>query len=102
MLDGDRLQRDPAAGCENAVDRGEVSRPVLLADRLDHFDAHDGVVGPGDLAVVAQLDVDEIAYAGQLGAPDRPPLLLARQRHSGDAGASTGSTDRELTPAGTD
>ncbi len=59
-------KRDPAARCENAIDRGEVVGPVLKADRLDHLDADDGVVGPGDLAVVAQLDVDEIADAGLL------------------------------------
>ena len=77
MLDGDRLQRDPAARCKDAVDRGEVVGPVLQTDRLDHLDTHDGVVGPGDLAVVAQLDVDKVVHAGQLW-PARLPKPAVR------------------------
>ena len=96
----DRLDRDLATGREQLVDRGEVGRPVLLADRLDHLDADDRVVLAGDLAVVDELEVDVDTGRGE-------PLLgegrlLGRQRHRGHLGTALRGTDRQGAPSAAD
>ena len=61
------LEAQPAAGSQRAVAGLEERRVVLGADRLEHLDRDDRVVGALDVAVVAQLDVDPV---GQPGGPD--------------------------------
>ena len=97
----DRLDRRPAARGEPLVDRGEVGRPVLLADRLDHLDADDRVVVALDLAVVlaACRQVDGPASANR---SLRERGLLARQGERGDRGAPPGRLDGQRAPAGAD
>ena len=76
----DRLDGDGAAWCQPAVERGEVGRPVLLADRLDHLDAHDRVVAAVGLAIVLEPDLDTV---GQPGGIDPLPARVRPARPTG-------------------
>ncbi len=75
MRHEDRLDPDPPAGREDPVQGLEVRRPVLPADGLDHLHGDDGVVGPGDLAVVAEVDLDPVGEP-RVGDPLAGELLL--------------------------
>src|SRR3954463_3359127 len=97
--DRDRLQPDPAARCEQLVERREVGRPVGLPDGLDHLARHDRVVLPRRVAVVLEPDVDEVADAGVVGPLPRQGPLLGRQRQRGHPGAAfLGGTDGQPAP----
>ena len=98
----DRLDGHGAAGCEPGVEHGEVRRPVLLADRLDHLDAHDRVVAAVGLAVVLQPDVDEVGEPGGVDPRLRERGLLGRQGQRGDVRPAPGRLDRQGAPAGAD
>ncbi len=62
--DGDDLQRRRTAGLQPLAQDVEVGRPVRLANRLEHLDRDDAVVGAADVAVILQPDVDAIGKAG--------------------------------------
>ena len=99
----DRLDGDLAAGGEQRVDRGEVRGPVLLADGLDHLDADDRVVLAGGLAVVDQLQVDQVPTRAGL----REPLpgqrgLLGGDRDGGDRAPRWAARIGECAPAAAD
>ena len=72
VREGDRLEAHPATGSKRAIAGLEERREVLRADRLEHLDRDDGVVRAVDLAVVAELDVDEILEAGRADAVASP------------------------------
>src|SRR3546814_14729469 len=50
------LNRRLAAGAQQPRDRVEIGGPIGFADRLDHFDAGDRVIGTLRVAIVAKLD----------------------------------------------
>ena len=99
---GDRLDPHPAAGCEDPVEGGEVRRPVVVADRLDHLDRQHRVVGPGHRPVVAQVDRHPVGEPGRGDPLAGQRLLLAGQRDRPDRRAAAGRADRQLAPAGAD
>ena len=74
------LEAQPAARAQRAIARLEERREVLGADRLEHLDRDDGVVRALDVAVVAQLDVDEVVEAGLADARAGELVLLLRDR----------------------
>ena len=85
------------------VERGEVRRPVLLADRLDHLHAHDRVVLALRVAVVAQLDVDAIADARGRGAlPGQRSCCSLEIVSVVTCAPATRGADRQRSPAGAD
>src|SRR5690606_15729151 len=47
------LDRRLAAGAQQPRDRVEIGGPIGLADRLDHLDAGDRVIGPLRIAIIA-------------------------------------------------
>ncbi len=63
VVDADILDRSPAAGFQQAVDRGEIVRPVALADRLHHLDACDRVIDASGIAIVGQMHRGPIGKA---------------------------------------
>ena len=102
VLEQDRLDPGASAGRQVVVDGREVGRPVLLADRLDHLDAHDRVERAVDLAVVAHLHVDPTGETGRVDAPASQRGLLLRQRDRRDRRPTLRGADRERAPAGPD
>ena len=99
---GDRLEGHGAAGGGEARERGEVVRPVVVADRLDHLDADDRVIGPLNVAVVAQVDPDSVGDP-LLGEPCAGEVALTgRQRDRMDVRSPARRLDRELAPPGPD
>mmetsp|Transcript_12673 Transcript_12673/g.41765 ORF Transcript_12673/g.41765 Transcript_12673/m.41765 type:complete len:341 (+) Transcript_12673:1197-2219(+) len=78
VRDGDDLNRREPARFEVARDALKVLPEKLVADRLEHFDAHHLVEGPFHLAVVAEDDVDEMIEPGSLDARASLLELLAR------------------------
>ena len=79
VVEHDGLEPDPTVGRDQPIERGEVGRPVALADRFDHLDAHDRVVLALGIAVVAQLHVDAIADARRRRRADgRGPAARGR------------------------
>ena len=61
LVDGDDLKDGDAAGVEAIVQGLEVNRPVSLADRLQHLDRYDPIVGTFDVAIIGQFQSDPIA-----------------------------------------
>ena len=57
ILDGDGLDHGPAAALQPLRDAGEIGRPVMLANRLEHLDGDDVVESAGGAAIILQLDV---------------------------------------------
>ena len=99
----DCLQAQAAARLKRLVASLKEGLVVLGAHGLEHLDRHDGVVGPLDLAVVAQLDVHESLQAGSPDPLDREvPLGFGdRDRRHAAAQLSCG-VDREATPSTAD
>ena len=100
----DRLDGDLAAGGEHPVDGLEVGLPVLPADRLDHLDRDHGVVLPGDVAVVAQLDRDLVGVKPRRGdrAASASAFCSVDRVIERDRRAAAGGADAQLAPAGAD
>ena len=102
MIHQDRLQRDRATRSQQAVECGEVRRPVLLAHGLDHLHADDRVELTLHRPVVLQPQLDPIAETG-VGHPLRREVeLLAGQGHAGDQCTPARGRDRECAPTGAD
>ena len=96
-----RLSLPP--GRSARIDRLEVRRVVLGADRLEHLDRDDGVVLALDVAVVAQLDVDQVLEAGRADPLAGEVVLLPRDRDGGHPAAElAGGVEGEAAPAGPD
>ena len=73
------LEAQPAARSQRPIAGLEERGEVLGADRLEHLDRDDGVVRALDVAVVAQLDVDEVLQPGVADAlPGQLELLASR------------------------
>ena len=68
MRHRDGLQADPAAGRQQPVERREVSRPVRLADGLDHLHAEDDVPAGADFQHGAAGVMGPILRSPQQGA----------------------------------
>ena len=93
-----RLTRPP--GSRRAIARLEERLEVLGADRLEHLDRDDRVVGAADVAVVAQLDVDEVLQAGRADALAGQVVLRLRDRDRRHPAAElAGRVEREAAPA---
>ena len=95
------MQEQRPAGAQRAAQPPPVLVHLLGADVLDHPDRGDGVVGlAGEVAVVREAEVDEVADAGLLREPAR---ALDLRRRDGDAGhvhaVALGGVDREARPS---
>ena len=100
VRDGDGLEAHPTSGLEGRAARAEECLEVLRADRLEHLDRHDRVVGAGDVAIVAQLNVDAVLEAGGADPLAGEVVLLARDRDGGHAAAElTRGIDSEAAPS---
>src|SRR3546814_8935408 len=60
------LNRRLAAGAQQPRDRVEIGGPIGFADRLDHFDAGDRVIGTLRVAIVAKLDPRSEEHTSEL------------------------------------
>ncbi len=99
----DRLEAQPPTGPQHAIADTEERVEVLGPDRFEHLDRDDRVVRALHVAVVAQLDVDEVVESGGPDALARKLELLARDRHRGDPAAElAGGVQGEATPASPD
>ena len=101
--DGDRLHAGEAVRGQKAVDRAEVGRVLLEADRLEHLDRRDLGEGALQRAVVLEEDLHAVAETRGADALGGQRVLLVRDRHTGDAAARGGrGVDREAAPAAAD
>ena len=66
--EADHLEAHPTPGHERPIARLEECLEVLRSHRLEHLDRDDRVVGAVHVAVIAQLDLDEVLQAGSLDA----------------------------------
>src|ERR1700760_4619039 len=101
---GHLLDEDPAAGADVVV-QGRAEPGVLLgADVFAHLHRGNGVVtGPGDVAVVADLDVDQGLQTQVPDPAGDEGALLGRQRDRGDPDlVLLGGVEAERTPAAAD
>ena len=103
VADRDELDRGAAAGAERAGDAIHISRPIFLADRLDHLDAGDGVEPVGHVAVIDQADLGAFRKAGAREPALGIGFLLLRQSKTGDVDAIVACRDLgEAAPAAAD
>ena len=99
----DRLQQHRAVGREQVAAALEERAEVLPADRLDHLERDELVVGAAQVAVVVEAEVDQVLDAGCAHASSGDVVLLARDRGGRDAAAARGrGVDGEAAPAGAD
>src|SRR5262249_52968024 len=78
ILDSDGLDRGDAARLQPVADLAEVSRPVFLADRLDHLDRGDAIIQAPLVAIVLELDLDlAVETCGGDALPPELVLLAA-------------------------
>jgi hypothetical protein len=52
VVDGDDLQRRPSARTEAVAQHGEIGRPILFADGLQHLDRHDAVEAAVEVSII--------------------------------------------------
>ena len=57
IVDQNILDRGAPAGLQQARDRIQIVGPIMLADRLHHFHAGDGLILPLCVAIVGQVDL---------------------------------------------
>ena len=96
-----RLSRPPGRRARSQASKNVVE--VLGADGLEHLDRDDRVVRAADVAVVAQLDVDEVVQPGRADALAGQVVLLARDRDRRHPAAElAGRVQREAAPARAD
>jgi hypothetical protein len=101
--DGDRLQQHRPAGNEALGAAAEELAEVLVADRLDHLDRHELVVGALEVPVVLEEHGDAVAEAGRADALARELVLGRRDGGRGDpAAGATRRVQREAAPARAD
>ena len=80
IREGDHLDAQASTRGQRPVAPIEEGREVFGADGLEHLDRDDRVVHAGDLAVVAQLDVDQMLQAGRPHALPGELVMLLRDR----------------------
>ena len=74
-----------------------------MPDGLHHFDGDNFIVGAGEIAVIAELDVDAVGEAGGGNARAGEVVLLLGNRDGGDAAAvGLGGVEGPAAPAGAD
>ena len=96
-----RLSRPPGRSARSQVSK-KVAQ-VLGADRLEHLDRDDRVEGALDVAVVAQLDIDQVVQPGRADPLPGQLELLLRDRDRRDPTAQlAGCVQREAAPPGAD
>src|SRR5262249_3821898 len=103
VLDGDGLDASESARQQPITQLRKISRPELLADRLDHLDRCDPVIALALVAIVLQADLDLLVEAGGLDALLREIALLPADGEPDDLGAkSLGDIFGEAAPAAAD
>ncbi len=103
IVDRDRLQQHRAVRGQELRALGKEPADLLPADRLDHLDRDQLVVGTGQVAVVVHEHGDPVAKAGPPDALHRVIVLLARDRGGGDLATTRGGgVEGEPTPGGPD
>ena len=90
VVGADGLQEHEPVGRQQRRAAGEEGVEVLPADRLDHLDRGQAVVGPLQLAVVLPDDPYAVVQPGALDAGLGVGALLGRDRRRGHARAVLG------------
>ena len=99
----DGMQHGHAGGREQIAHPAEKLRIMIDADMLEHAHGDDAVECFVQIAVVHEADVHHVLQAALAGAGAGQFVLLARQRHAGDAGfRHAGQIKRHAAPAAAD
>ena len=79
LIDSDDLEDDVSSRSKPLLKCIKKYGPISLANRLQHFDGNDPVVGPGDIAVVFQFKSHGVLQARELDALPCECQLLGRK-----------------------
>ena len=103
VRDRDRLHREARVGRPESLAVLEELAVVFVPHRFDHLDRHDLVVGPLQVAVVLETQVDPVGETRRLDPLLRDRVLLFRDRRRRHLAAVLARRmDRERAPTGAD
>ena len=79
---GDHLEGEQAVRLQDLRAFGEVGFQILIAHRLEHFDAGDLIELPGDLPIILETNLNLVRKASRLHALHGFVVLGLRDGHA--------------------